>query len=63
MSMPSLSWAVQMGAMAEIAAAVSRHLAPDMLPLSSIKKTVSKWERKANWLSVPAAAEGFAGAE
>ena len=62
-SMPSLSWAVQIGAMDEMAAAVSRHFAPDMLPLSSIRKTVSKWLRKANWLSVPAAVEAFVGAE
>ena len=40
--MPSASWAVQIGAIAEIAAEVSRHLEPDMLPESSIRKTVSK---------------------
>ena len=47
-----------MGAMAEMAAAVSRHLPPDMEPESSIKKTVSKCERKLYWLSVAAAVEG-----
>ena len=46
-SMPSASWAVQIGVMDFNASAVSFQLRPAMLPLSSIKKTVSKEERKA----------------
>jgi len=45
MSMPSASWAVQMGVMVLRASCVSRHERPDMLPESSMRKTVSKVER------------------
>ena len=47
MSMPSLSWAVQMGAMAAMAREVSRHERPAMEPESSMRKMVSKVLRKA----------------
>ena len=45
--MPSASCWVQIGVMAARAAEVSRHERPAMLPLSSIRKIVSKLERKA----------------
>ena len=47
MSMPSLSWAVQTGVMVARASEVSRQRLPAMEPESSIRKTVSKLERKA----------------
>ena len=47
MSMPSASWAVQIGVMAVRAADVSRQELPAMEPESSIKKMVSKVVRKA----------------
>lgn len=61
MSIPSLSWVVQIGVMAESAAEASRHLEPDMEPESSIMKTVSKVERKAYGLSVEGAAAAVGG--
>ena len=45
--MPSLSWAVQMGAMDAMASEVSRHERPAMEPESSMTKRVSKVARKA----------------
>ena len=45
--MPSASCCVQIGAMAARAEDVSRHERPAMLPLSSIRKIVSKLDRKA----------------
>ena len=51
MSMPSASWVVQIGVIADRAAAVSRHERPAIDPESSIRKTVSKVERKAYGLS------------
>src|SRR3954453_21545689 len=45
--MPLASWAAQMGEMARRAFLVSRHDEPAREPLSSIRKTVSKLERKA----------------
>lgn len=53
MSRPSASWAVQIGAMAAIAAEVSRHDRPAMDPLSSMRKRVSKVRRKAYGESSP----------
>ena len=47
MSIPSLSWAVQIGVIASRACAVSRHERPAILPESSMRKIVSKVERKA----------------
>ena len=47
MSMPSLSWVVQIGVMDARAALVSRHERPAMEPESSIRKMVSKVVRKA----------------
>ncbi len=47
MSMPSLSWAVQIGVIVARAAAVSRHERPAIEPESSIRKMVSKVVRKA----------------
>lgn len=54
-SMPSLSWAVQIGVMAAKAAEVSRHERPAIDPESSIKKIVSKVVRNAYGLSVDGA--------
>lgn len=53
MSIPSTSRSVQMGAMADRAASVSRQLRPAMLPLSSTRKRVSNWLRNAYGESVP----------
>ena len=47
MSMPSLSCAVHIGAMDAMAREVSRHERPAMDPESSIRKMVSKVDRKA----------------
>ena len=47
MSIPSASWAVQIGVMVARAWAVSRQERPAMEPESSIRKIVSKVERKA----------------
>ena len=47
MSMPSASWAVQIGVMAVRAADVSRQELPAMEPESSIRKMVSKVVRNA----------------
>lgn len=47
MSIPLASWVVQMGVIAERAAAVSRQLRPAIEPLSSIKNTVSNCVRNA----------------
>ena len=47
MSIPSASCDVQTGVMAASAAFVSRQLRPAMLPLSSMRKMVSNWRRKA----------------
>ena len=55
MSMPTLSWAVQMGVMAARAAEVSRHERPAMEPESSIRKIVSKVVKNAYGLSVEGA--------
>lgn len=54
MSIPSASCDVQMGAIALSAASVSRQLRPAMLPLSSIRKTVSNSRKKAYGESSPA---------
>lgn len=45
MSIPSLSYCVQIGAMAAIASSASRQRGPLMLELSSTRKTVSKSSR------------------
>jgi len=47
MSMPSASYSVQMGVMADSASEVSRQLRPAMEPLSSMRKTVSNCARNA----------------
>lgn len=47
MSMPSASWAVQMGVMVRRARDTSRQDRPAMLPESSIRKMVSNWLRNA----------------
>lgn len=47
MSMPLASWSVQIGVMARRAALVSFQRSPCMEPLSSMRKMVSKEERKA----------------
>ena len=47
MSIPSASWAVQIGVMLAKAAEVSRQDRPAMEPLSSMRKIVSKVARKA----------------
>lgn len=47
MSMPSASYWVQIGAMEARAEAVSAQERPAMLPESSMRKMVSKVERKA----------------
>ena len=51
MSIPSASCSVQMGVMVFSASAVSRQERPAMEPESSIRKTVSKVERKEKSLS------------
>jgi len=47
MSIPSASWAVQIGVMVRRARDTSRHERPAMLPESSIRKIVSNWLRNA----------------
>lgn len=56
MSMPSLSWAVQIGVMALSASDVSRHERPAMDPESSMRNTVSNVVKKSYALSVEGAA-------
>lgn len=51
MSTPSASCCVQMGVMDDKADWTSRHERPTMEPESSIRKMVSKEERKAYWSS------------
>jgi hypothetical protein len=59
--MPSLSCWVQTGVIDASAALVSRHDRPAIEPESSIKKMVSKFDKKAYLLSVDFAAEAVGG--
>lgn len=63
MSIPSASWATQIGVIASRALAVSRHERPAIDPLSSIKKTVSNEVRNAYRSSfIAVVVEGMVGA-
>lgn len=51
MSIPSLSYFVQIGAIAAMASLASFQSSPLMLELSSTRKMVWNWPRKAYWES------------